>query len=111
MAGPVLHMGATLTCPHGGMLTIVAASPRVMLGGMPAAVVTDQGLIAGCVFTVPPAKPQPCTTTQWIMGATRVLAGGQPLLTAPPVALTLSADMIPAGPPLVVQVQARVIAT
>jgi len=110
MAGPVLHMGATLTCTHGGMLTIIAASPRVMVNGMPAAVLTDQGLVAGCVFMVG-TKPQPCVTTQWIAGATRVLANGQPLLTAPPGATTMSADQIPAGPPIVMQVQARVVAT
>lgn len=109
MAGPVLHFGASLICPHGGQLTIIAASPRVLLGGMPAAVLTDQGLIAGCVFTVPP-KPQPCVTTKWLAGATRVLASGVPLLTAPPAALTMSVEQIPAGPPIVLQVQARVVA-
>jgi hypothetical protein len=110
MAGPVLHFGAGLTCPHGGQLTIIAASPRVLLGGLPAAVLTDQGLIAGCLLTVPGPKPQPCVTTKWIAGATRVLAGGVPLLTAPPAALTMSVEQIPAGPPLVLQVQARVVA-
>jgi hypothetical protein len=109
MAGPVLHMGATLTCVHAGQLTIIAASPRVMVSGLPAAVLTDQGIVAGCVFNVS-GKPQPCLTTQWMAGATRVLASGQPLLTATPVATTLSADMIPAGPPIVIQVQARVVA-
>ena len=59
MPGPVLHMTATATCPHGGMLNIIAASPRVMVSGMNAAVLTDQGLIAGCAFTLP-GKPQPC---------------------------------------------------
>lgn len=98
-------------CPHGGTLTIVAASPRVTVSGMPVAVLTDQGLVAGCLFTVPPGKPQPCVTTKWLMGATRVMAGGQPVLIAPPVAFTQSADQIPGGPPAVLQVQSRAIAT
>lgn len=110
MPGPVLHAGAILTCAHGGMINIIAASPRVLVNGMPAAVLTDQGLVAGCAFAVGP-KPQPCVTTQWLMGATRVLAGGQPVLIAPPVALTMSADQIPGGPPIVAQVQPRVLAT
>jgi hypothetical protein len=109
MAGPVLHVGATATCPHGGQLTIIAASPRVQVGGQPAAVLTDQGLIAGCVFMVGP-KAQPCVTTKWITGALRVTSLGQPLLTAPPVALTMSTDQIPAGPPIIIQVQPRVVA-
>jgi hypothetical protein len=111
MPGPVLHTGATANCPHGGVLNIIAASPRVMVSGMPAAVLTDQGLVAGCAFTVPPTKPQPCVTTRWIAAATRVLANGQPLLINPCVALCLSAEQIPGGPPIITGSQMRVIAT
>ena len=110
MPGPVLHTGAFATCPHAGMLNIIAASPRVMVSGMPAAVLTDQGLVAGCVFNVS-GKPQPCVTTRWIAGATRVLANGQPLLINPCVAMCLSADQIPNGPPIITGSQTRVIAT
>ena len=92
------------------MLTIVVASPRVLVSGMPAAVLTDQGLVAGCVFTVGP-KPQPCVTTKWIVGATRVTANGVPLLINPPVALCLSAEQSPGGPPIISNSQTRVIAT
>jgi hypothetical protein len=74
-------------------------------------VLTDQGLVAGCVFTVPVAKPQPCVTTRWIVGATRVLASGTPLLINPCVALCLSAEQIPGGPPIILGSQTRVIAT
>lgn len=109
MPGPVLHTGAIATCPHGGMLNIIAASPRVMVSGMNAAVLTDQGLVAGCVFTVGP-KPQPCVTTRWIVGATRVLANGQPLLINPCVAICQSAEQIPNGPPIITGSQTRVVA-
>lgn len=111
MPGPVLHSGATAVCPHGGTLTIVAASPRVTVSGMPAAVVTDLGLVAGCAFTLPVGKPQPCVTTRWLVGATRVLAGGVPLLINPCGALCLSVEQIPGGPPIVTGSQTRVVAT
>ena len=111
MPGPVLHTGATANCPHGGLLNIIAASPRVTVSGMPAAVLTDQGVVAGCAFTVPPSKPQPCVTTKWIVGATRVMANGVPLLINPCVALCLSAEQIPGGPPVITGSQTRVIAT
>jgi hypothetical protein len=110
MPGPVLHTGATANCPHGGALNIVAASSRVMVSGMPAAVLTDQGLVAGCAFTVP-SKPQPCVTTRWIAASTRVLASGVPLLINPCVAICVSADQIPGGPPIITGSQTRVIAT
>lgn len=110
MPGAVLHSGAIATCPHAGPLTIVAASPRVQVGGLPVATTADQGLVTGCVFTVG-VKPQPCVTTRWIVGATRVTAGGVPLLINPMVALCQSAEQIPGGPPLITGSQTRVIAT
>jgi hypothetical protein len=78
---------------------------------MPVAVLIDQGLVAGCLFTVPTNKPQPCVTTRWIAGATRVVANGVPLLINPCVALCLSAEQIPGGPPIITGSQTRVIAT
>ncbi len=111
MPGPVLHPGTVATCPHGATLSIIAANSRVLVGGMPAAVVTDQGPVAGCPFTVPPSKPQPCVTTRWISAATRVFAGGAPVLINPCVALCLSAEQIPGGPPIITNSQTRVIAT
>lgn len=111
MPGPVLHTGTSATCPHGGTLNIIAASPRVTAGGMPVAVLTDQGLVAGCPFTVPGPKPQPCVTTRWIVAATRVLANGQPVLINPLTAICLSVEQIPAGPPIITASQTRVVAT
>lgn len=111
MPGPVLHVGTTATCPHGGTLNIVAASPRVMVSNMPAAVLTDQGLVAGCAFTLPNGKPQPCVTTKWIVAATRVVANGQPVLINPVVAICQSVEQIPGGPPIISSSQTRVIAT
>lgn len=111
MPGPVLHSGAVATCPHGGSLNIIAASPRVMVSGMPVAVLSDQGLVAGCAFTVPVGKPQPCVTTRWIVGAARVMANGQPVLINPCVALCQSAEQIPGGPPIIASSQVRVVAT
>ncbi|HET7429870.1 MAG TPA: hypothetical protein VFJ89_00040 [Nocardioides sp.] len=110
MPGPVLHATATASCPHGGVLTIVPAAPRVLLSGLPLAVLSDQGLVAGCAFTVGP-KPQPCLTTRWLVAATRVTSGGQPVLINPSVALCLSAEQIPGGPPIVSASQTRVVAT
>lgn len=111
MPGPILHTGASVGCPHGAPLNIIAASPRVMVSGLPVAVLTDQGMVAGCPFTVPGPKPQPCMTTKWITGAGRVMASGVPVLINPPVAIVLSANQIPAGPPMITGGQTRVIAT
>ena len=35
MAGYILDAGATITCPHGGRVTVAAQATRVALGGKP----------------------------------------------------------------------------
>lgn len=111
MPGPVLHATAGAMCPHGAKLNIVAANSRVTVSGMPVAALTDQGPVAGCPFTLPNGKPQPCVTTRWIVAATRVTVMGQPVLINPLTALCFSADQIPAGPPVIAASQTRVVAT
>ncbi len=111
MPGPVLHGGATATCPHGVPLTILPASPRVVVSGTPVAVLTDQGTVAGCPFTLPNGTPQPCVTTRWIAAATRVTVSGQPVLINPLSALCISATQVPNGPPIIGASQTRVVAT
>jgi hypothetical protein len=102
-----LHVGATAMCPHGGQVTTVPGNPRVLVGGQPAATLSDQFLIAGCAFTLPGPKPSPCMTVRWIMPATRVLAGGQPVILRTSVGLSLSPEQLPQGPPNVVVTQVR----
>jgi hypothetical protein len=51
-----------------------------MVGGQPVVTQTAPYTIAGCPFTTPLGSPMPCVTAQWVTGATRVLAGGQPVL-------------------------------
>ncbi|HEU0298739.1 MAG TPA: hypothetical protein VFR37_04775 [Longimicrobium sp.] len=106
MPGPVLHLGATVLCSHGGQAMPTAPTPRVLLGGQPAATIAAPYAVAGCPF-VPPGGNGPCATAQWVVGATRVLAAGQPLAIFSGVSVCT-----PTGTPLVpVASQPRVIAT
>ncbi|HEX2079013.1 MAG TPA: hypothetical protein VHG08_14920 [Longimicrobium sp.] len=106
MPGPVLHLGATVLCAHGGQAVPTAPTPRLLLSGQPAATVAAPYAVAGCAF-VPPGGNGPCVTAQWVVGATRVFATGQPLVIATGVSVCA-----PTGTPLVpVAFQARVIAT
>lgn len=105
MPGPVVHLGATVICSHGGQATPTAPFPRVMVGGQPVTTLTAPYVVAGCPF--PPASGGPCVTAQWVVGSMRVLAGGAPL-----VLQTGTAVCAPTGVPLhVLVVQPRVIAT
>jgi hypothetical protein len=111
MPGPLYHVGATGICPHGGQITTISSNARVLVSGMPVATFADTSLVAGCVFTVPPGKPQPCVKVQWLTPATRVLVMGQPALLQISAGLCLSPEQIPQGPPSIVVNQPRVIGT
>lgn len=79
MPGFLLHQGATVLCFHGGQAQPTAPNPRVMLSGQPVATQPSPYTVAGCPFSTP-GGPMPCVTASWISAATRVLAGGVPVL-------------------------------
>ena len=105
MPGPILHFGATVLCAHGGQAMPTAPVPRVLVSGQPVATIVPPYVVAGCPF--PPVSGGPCVTGQWVVGAVRVLAMGQPVAIQSGVAVCA-----PTGTPLLpVVVQPRVIAT
>ena len=106
MPGPILHLGATVLCAHGGQATPSAPNPRVLVSSQPVTTLSTPYVVAGCAF-VPPGGNGPCVSAQWVVGATRVLAGGQPVLL-----LSGQSVCAPTGTPLMpVNAQTRVIAT
>jgi hypothetical protein len=106
MPGPIVHLGATVTCSHGGQAQPTAPNPRVLVSGQPIVTLTTPYVVAGCPF-VTPGGNGPCVTAQWIVGATRVFSNGAPVI------LQLSNSICaPTGTPLVViAAQTRVIGT
>ena len=78
--GYLLHQGATVLCMHVGQAQPVVSNPRVKVSGQP--IVTQSGLhvVTGCTLPPPPIANGPCVTAQWITAATRVRAGGVPVL-------------------------------
>jgi hypothetical protein len=112
MPGFLLHVGAVTQCPHQGAGTTSPVQSRVLVSSQPVATAANQYLVAGCAFTVPGPKPQPCASIVWQSLATRVLVMGQPaLVQASPgsgLGICQSAEQIPQGPPLVSSIQLRV---
>ncbi len=111
MPGFLLHVGATANCPHGGQMSTISSNARVLVSGQPVAVLSDNYLIAGCAFTVPPSKPQPCVKVLWLAPASRVLVGGQPVILQTSTGMCQSAEQIPQGAPTVIATQTRVSGT
>lgn len=105
MPGPIVHLGAVVTCMHAGPAQPTAPFPRVLVSGQPIVTLAAPYVIAGCALTGTPNPP--CVTAQWVVGATRVLAGGQPVITQ-----TSQAICVPTGQGLlIISTQPRVVAT
>lgn len=109
MPGPVLHVGAQAICPHGGQAIVSAGAPNVLVSGQPVATTIPDSIVA-CAFTIPLGKPQPCVIAQWAAPATKVFAGGQPVITRASLGLCLSVEQLPGGPATVTTCQPKVIA-
>jgi hypothetical protein len=92
-------------CSHAGQAAPLAPFPRVTLLGQPAVTLTSLYAVAGCALTGTPNPP--CVIGQWIVGATRVVAGGAPVAT-----MAGQSVCIPTGTPMLpVVAQTRVLAT
>jgi uncharacterized Zn-binding protein involved in type VI secretion len=109
MPGLLFHVGASAICTHGGQVSVISTNARVLVSGTPVATLGDTFVVAGCAFTIPPGKPQPCVKVQWLVPATRVMVNGQPVILQLSTGLCQSAEQIPQGPPTVVATQTRVI--
>lgn len=96
MPGFLLHVGATVLCAHGGQAQATTPNPRVLVGGQPVTTQPAPYTVAGCPFNVS-GSPSPCLTGQWSTAATKVLAGGQPVLL-----FDSQAICAPNGTPLVI---------
>jgi len=97
MPGPVLISTTTVQCAHVGMGTPVTPNPRVSIGGQPVVTIATTYTIAGCTFPAISSGGPPCVTAQFTTAATRVTAGGQPLLLADSQGISA-----PNGTPLIV---------
>lgn len=106
MPGWLLHVGATVLCMHGGQAQPTVPNPRVLVSGQPIVTQLAPYVVAGCPF-VPPGGNGPCVTAQWVIGATRIFAGGTPVLLQ-----TSQAICAPTGTPLnIIVTQTRVTGT
>jgi hypothetical protein len=105
MPGFLLHQGAAVICAHGGQLEVIEPNPRVVVSGMPTAIISAPWQVAGCPGI--PGTIPPCVIGQWVSGTTRVTSNGQPLVVQSGSGITA-----PGGVPhLPVNMQTRVTAT
>ena len=108
MPGFLLHVGANVKCPHAGTVTGAPSFPKVLVSGQVALTSFDMWAIAGCTFTVPPSKPQPCVIVRWTGPATKVLIDKKPAVLSLSMGMCQSAEQAPQGPPIVASSQVKV---
>lgn len=91
-------------CPHGGSVNLFTSNTVALADNAPALLLTDVHTVSGCPFFVGP-KPQPCVTVRWMVGASQAKVHGVPVLLQNSVGICFSAEQIPQGSPVIVQVQ------
>ncbi len=103
MPDQILHRGAIVECSHTpGQATPQTSFSRVKVSRQEVVTLLDIYSIAAC-----PVSISPCATGLWISGATRVAAGGFPV-----VIFSGQSTCVPTGSPMVPRVaQTRVLAT
>lgn len=105
MPAPILHLGASVMCSHGGSAVPTAPYPRVLVLGQPVVLTTSPYVIAGCALAG--TGTPPCVSGQWVMGALRVRGNGLALAIVGGTAVC----MAPGTPMQAVSFQTRAVAT
>ncbi|HTU76782.1 MAG TPA: hypothetical protein VMG38_25000 [Trebonia sp.] len=108
MTGYLMHVNATVNCPHGGSAGYLPAQRRALVTGQPAASVAGLWTVAGCSFTVA-GKPQPCVTIRWLSPSGRITLSGSPAELSNPAGTCFSAEQVAQGPAVISVVQHRVV--
>lgn len=111
MTRPIVTMATLTQCPHGIPGQLMTSTTKVLVDAAPALALGDKGTVAGCPFTLPNGKPQPCVTELLTGVSTKVMAEGRFVLLMNPSDICQSAEQIPQGPVIWTMVQTKVIAS
>jgi len=87
---------------------LTTANSQVKIDGVPALLESDIHPVAGCAFTIPPGKPQPCIKIEWSGGATTCKANGTGVLTQSSIGKCTSAEGAVQGLAIVANTQMKV---
>lgn len=96
MSRYVLTTRATITCPHGGTVTVRATATRVTVDGDPPLRLGDRATVANCPH-MNGNTPSPCMRVTWSKPSKKVRVQGAPVLAHDSVGLCLSAANVPQG--------------
>jgi hypothetical protein len=72
---------STLTCPHGGSVSLTTSNVALECGDGFALVESDVHFVVGCTFIPPGSKPSLCVKVTWSGGSASLDADGVAVLT------------------------------
>jgi hypothetical protein len=107
MPGYILTTTSTVTCTHGGKATLTTANTKVMIDSAAALLESDIHSVAGCTFTVPGPKPQPCVRIEWSMGAMMCKVNDTGVLVTSSTGKCISAEGATQGLAIISQTQMK----
>jgi hypothetical protein len=102
-----LTTAASLTCPHGGTVIGIPASPKLTIAGAPVLTEADSFQIIACPFTLPSGTPSPCLVIQWVKTDLKTKAGNSRTLSETSIGLCLAGTGAPQGTVIVAATQAK----
>lgn len=103
MSGFILSSGSTILCNHGGKVQATLTESSVTIAGQPAIALGSPFTVSACANA--PTAGGPCATASWVVGATKVMVKGKPMLL-----IDSKAVCAPAGQVSSIAVQAKVTA-
>jgi hypothetical protein len=93
---------------HGGTAVLTTANTQLKVDGAPALLESDVHSVAGCPFTIPPAKPSPCIKIEWAMGAVMCKSNGGGVLIQSSIGRCISAEGAIQGIAIIAQTQMKI---
>lgn len=108
MSAPLIQLGTTMMCPHGGQVLQIPSQSKVLANEQPVLLPTDAMTVAGCPFVIG-IVPHPCVTVQWTAVATKSTVQQQAPLLATSVGLCQGPDGAPQGTVIMTGFQTKVL--
>lgn len=107
MPGYILTTTSQVKCMHGGTATLTTSNAKLKIEGSPALLESDIHPVAGCTFTLPNGKPQPCIRIEWTAGAVTCKVDGTKVLIKTSIGKCISAEGATQGIAIVGQTQTK----
>lgn len=107
MGANLLTTASTITCPHGGKLTLSSSNSKVFADGALVLLESDIHTVSGCPFTLPGPKSSPCVRVEWSRGSSTASVNATPVLTQSSVGNCFSPEKAPQGVAVIVNTQMK----